>query len=258
MKNRYHYIGCFIEKSELERRLGSVETRPLSRIIQVPHVTFAFEPEQADECLFGERVRVEAVGYGNVGMNEGLKVKLHSGNREIMKLAQKLEVPHITLSVGQGGRSINTRYLEFEDIEPFILESRFGGYREDGTVVLEAPVFVNCSNHPSAGWSERQKEAAEQYGKIVDVPFPDVDPGWDEAEVHRHAQELCSRICAYPVAAVMCQGEFTLSYALIHLLKARGIRVLAACSRRRAVEVKQEDRSVEKQAVFCFEQFREY
>ena len=30
MKNRYHYIGCFIEKSELERRLGSVETRPLS------------------------------------------------------------------------------------------------------------------------------------------------------------------------------------------------------------------------------------
>ena len=138
MKNRYHYIGCFIEKSELERRLGSVETRPLSRIIQVPHVTFAFEPEQADECLFGERVRVEAVGYGNDGMNEGLKVKLHSGNREIMKLAQKLEVPHITLSVGQGGRSINTRYLEFEDIEPFILESRFGGYREDGTVVLEA------------------------------------------------------------------------------------------------------------------------
>ncbi len=34
--------------------------------------------------------------------------------------------------------------------------------------------FVNFSNHPSGGWSELQKNAAEEYGTIIDIPFPAV------------------------------------------------------------------------------------
>ena len=35
-------------------------------------------------------------------------------------------------------------------------------------------VFVNFTNHPSETWEEKQIEAAHQYGKIVDLPFPNV------------------------------------------------------------------------------------
>ena len=34
-----------------------------------------------------------------------------------------------------------------------------GEYCRDGAVV-----FINCSNHPSEGWGERQREEAEKYG----------------------------------------------------------------------------------------------
>ena len=34
-------------------------------------------------------------------------------------------------------------------------------------------VFVNFSNHPSLRWSDEQlKVARQQYGEIIDVPFP--------------------------------------------------------------------------------------
>lgn len=49
-------------------------------------------------------------------------------------MADEIEVPHITLSVGKKGRAYDTRYLEFSDIEPFVLDGVFGGYRQDGTV----------------------------------------------------------------------------------------------------------------------------
>lgn len=58
--------------------------------------------------------------------------------------------------------------------------------------------------------------------------------------------------------AVMCQGEFTLSYAIIKRLKERGICAVAACSRREAEEILQEDGSTRKKVVFHFEGFREY
>lgn len=37
-------------------------------------------------------------------------------------------------------------------------------------------MFINLSNHTSTRWSEAQKEAARQYGEIVDMPFSAVSP----------------------------------------------------------------------------------
>ena len=94
-------------------------------------------------------------------------------------------------------------------------------------------VFINCSNHPSAIWSKEQKQAAEAYGQIRDIDFPEVDPGWTEQEIQREADRICGEIFQYNVAAVMCQGEFTLTYAIVRKLKERKIPALAACSSRR-------------------------
>jgi len=57
--------------------------------------------------------------------------------------------------------------------------------------------------------------------------------------------------------AVMCQGEFTLAFAVIAGLKRQGITVLAACSERKVYE-KRINGTTQKTAFFEFRKFREY
>lgn len=65
MSSKYHYIGCFLQREELFARVDAISREHLFRMIPAPHVTFVFCPEQADESLFGEKIRVRATGYGN-------------------------------------------------------------------------------------------------------------------------------------------------------------------------------------------------
>ena len=128
--------------------------------------------------------------------------------------------------------------------------------RECGNVFIETAesiyrgkVFINCSNHPSETWCAEQKKAAEEYGRIVDIRFPEVDPGWTNAQVNAEAERICGEIDQYNAAAVMCQGEFTLTYAIISRLKEKGITVLAASSRRRTEEIINDDGRTQKKAL---------
>ena len=139
MDRSYHYIGCFFPKEELLSRTEHISEGHLFRLIDAPHVTFVFAPEKADESLFGEKVRVRVTGYGNDGRNEGLRVELYSDNRELCDMIVDIPVPHITLSVAKGARPYETRFLEFQPIEPLYLEGTFGGYTEGGTVVCGRP-----------------------------------------------------------------------------------------------------------------------
>ena len=119
-------------------------------------------------------------------------------------------------------------------------------------------VFINHTNHPSAQWSEDQLQAARHYGDVVDVPFPQIEAGLSEAEVHDMAEAAAGRIAALKPSAVMVQGEFTYSYALIRLLQAAGIRVVAACSERQTIAALNERQETVKKSVFKFVQFRVY
>ena len=119
-------------------------------------------------------------------------------------------------------------------------------------------LFINHTNHPSAQWSEEQLQAARQYGDVVDVPFPQIEAGLSEAEVHDMAEAAAGRIAELKPSAVLVQGEFTYSYALIRLLQTAGIRVVAACSERQTIAVLNERQETLKQSVFKFVQFRVY
>ena len=44
-------------------------------------------------------------------------------------------------------------------------------------------MFINYSNHPSSQWDEKQKQAAEKYGVILDVPFPKVGEEYSKQEI---------------------------------------------------------------------------
>lgn len=114
-------------------------------------------------------------------------------------------------------------------------------------------VFVNFSNHPSDKWSRPQTEEAEKYGKIVDFPFPVVNPEASEEEVHAMAEDLTKQIIAMNPAAVLAQGEYTLCYEVVGMLQKEGIPVLAACSERKTYE--QDGKRI---SFFDFVRYREY
>ena len=113
--------------------------------------------------------------------------------------------------------------------------------------------FINFSNHPSDKWDNSQREAALEYGEIIDIPFPNVDPDFSELDIDLLSDKYVREITEYDPAAVMCQGEFTLCFSLAQKLQALGITVLSACSKRDVVE-----KDGKKISVFRFVKFREY
>lgn len=123
---------------------------------------------------------------------------------------------------------------------------------------LELKRFVNCSNHPSSGWSHRQIIEASRYGKIVDVPFPNVDWKMDDREIEELADQVTEKILKQNPNAVMCMGEFVVCFRIVQKLKEHGIRVLATCSERKSMEYIGEDGVVKKESIFQFNGFREY
>ena len=118
--------------------------------------------------------------------------------------------------------------------------------------------FINCSNHPSSGWGEKQLAEAEKYGKIVDIAFPAVIPESSEKEIESVSEELFQKIVTYNPDAVMCEGEFTLTFSAVKKLKNAGVKVMAACTKRETAEEKMPDGSARKASVFRFVRFREY
>lgn len=118
-------------------------------------------------------------------------------------------------------------------------------------------MFINFSNHPYALWSAEQ-QAAQRYGKVVDLAFPAIDPAADEAALDSLATVYADRILHLDPDAVLCQGECTFVYRVVQRLEAAGIPTLAACSRRKSQETTYPDGSTLKRSIFAFAGFRRY
>lgn len=119
-------------------------------------------------------------------------------------------------------------------------------------------MFVNCSNHPSGSWGTEQRTAAEKWGTVVDYPFPNVKADDDAKRIINLAEAMAAEIALMRPDCVMCQGEYSLTYALVNKLKERGLYVVCACSERRLVTELAEENTVKKTSIFQFVQFREY
>lgn len=122
---------------------------------------------------------------------------------------------------------------------------------------IEEPLLINYSNHPYRTWSDSQKKSAEQYGRVVDVPFPQVPPDADEDGIRELAGNAVADIAraaeGHPVT-VHIMGEMTLVFAVVSRLKEAGVRCIASTTVRNAVV---RENGV-KETVFVFERFREY
>lgn len=118
-------------------------------------------------------------------------------------------------------------------------------------------MFINFTNHPVGKWDEAQLTAAKKHGAIIDMPFPLINPMLTKCDILALAKDYVGRITAMSPKAVLCQGEFTLVFAVVAELKKHGILTFAACSER-CVSEHSEDGVMKKTATFNFVQFREY
>lgn len=119
-------------------------------------------------------------------------------------------------------------------------------------------VFINLSNHPSKKWNENQLKEAREYGEIIDMPFPAIDPYCEDDDIDKIVDEYFEKIMKYEKPVVMLQGEYLFTYRLVHKLKDAGIMVLAGCSDRRTIEYVNENGMTARKSEFEFVEFKEY
>lgn len=117
MKKIIYYFGVFFDPEDLPIK------GKLKNVICNPHITFEFLPEQVPSNLLGEKVTVTVIGYGNDGQNEGLTVKLPHYVEDYYK---NNATPHITLSIAEGAKAVNTKNLVFTEIRPVTITGQFG------------------------------------------------------------------------------------------------------------------------------------
>jgi len=119
-------------------------------------------------------------------------------------------------------------------------------------------MLINLSNHPSANWSQEQLDAAGKYGKIVDLPFPNIDPGAETEEIVSLAKEYVQRIkklvCENFLPAVHIMGELTFCFALVSFLHEEGVTCLASTTTRQTADFPDGTKT----SRFEFVRFREY
>jgi hypothetical protein len=93
------------------------------------HITTQFRPEITHEHLYGKKASFQIIGYGNNGINEGFLVNMISyEDKELKTLFDKIPIPHITLSISNTGRAVDTSKLEFKPINGQIIDTKFGGF----------------------------------------------------------------------------------------------------------------------------------
>lgn len=126
--------------------------------------------------------------------------------------------------------------------------------RDFGNILM----LINLSNHPSDKWSEAQTAAAiEQFGSIVDLPFPQIEPDATLDDITKIAQDYLNRVHQKgnpETTAIHIMGEMTLTYQLVRMLKDAGYRCYASTTVREVYEQEPGKKTV----IFQFVKFREY
>jgi len=134
------YYGLFFVPPESIKLFNAAQSGPLLvKKIPDPHITFAFKPAPGKlppEDLWGEKFDVVITGLGNDGNNQGYKVEIPE---ELKKYYFNDAIPHITLSVSNIGKPVNTRNLLFKDIPNFKVQGIFGYHNGAKAVLEESP-----------------------------------------------------------------------------------------------------------------------
>lgn len=149
------YEGFFFDRS-VQEFIGS-----LWHTIEHQHVTTEYKPSVAHPELYGKKATFRIVGYGNDGENEGFLVRLTDcDDPDIDEIYNKIERPHITISVSPTGKPVNTGKLRFHAFYGKEITLRFGAFNmESGMIDLGWECVEPDKIHPGwgicDGWCEK-------------------------------------------------------------------------------------------------------
>lgn len=118
-------------------------------------------------------------------------------------------------------------------------------------------MLINLSNHPSHNWSKDQLSAAQQYGEIIDLPFPNIPPEADIEQLQPLLNEYYNKILTFgnPDRVVIhLMGEMTFTFMLLSRLLNAGYHCISSTTNRIVEEIA----TGEKRVVFQFCKFRDY
>ena len=120
-------------------------------------------------------------------------------------------------------------------------------------------MLLNLSNHPSTKWSKEQRDLAQQqFGEVLDMPFPNISPTQNTEGVVAFAAQYCQEILdlkkQHLDLTVHLMGELSFCFALVKMLQKEGITVVCSTTERTLIE----EKDGLKTALFRFHQFRNY
>lgn len=146
---KYIYTGVFFDSAELVSKFACfasfIEEETLSNVIENPHVTFTYKPKDVRKDLLGKPVRFRVIGYACDGKNQGLQVEVLSIHSSLLSEYGTIKVPHITISVSEDGRPVDTGKLDFKPISvPFEVVGTYGVFTNDG-ILLKNPDTTTVS-----------------------------------------------------------------------------------------------------------------
>lgn len=136
-KNEIHYTGLFLDLDYMWSKLEHITKGRFERVIKRPHITFLYKPTVADYSLVGTVADIIVTGYGYDDENEGVSVKIETDNKELYRLFQNIDNPHITLTVHPEGHTVNTKNLAFYPVPIVRLKATYGVVTDSGELITE-------------------------------------------------------------------------------------------------------------------------
>ena len=139
---RVVYQAIFINPEDIAKLIEK-QGEKLPREIKDMHCTFKFQPSEEEikkfSKLLGKALSLKIVGYCSDGKNSGYEVELtpeqneaytnfHSVDTESPIPTVAKTTPHITVSMEEGAKAVDTGMLPFskEGFEPFIVHGKAG------------------------------------------------------------------------------------------------------------------------------------
>lgn len=193
------------------------------------------------------------LGYGNLVLYAYSFEWVQELNRVYQNLTKKrIEIDHA--KGGESFENLDDAFLDLFDNSLSIIKKAdiINPY-----TLKDNKIIINLSNHPSNMWSQEQKNAAVNYGDIVDIPFPCIDESADEECIKEKVKEYYNIIKKYQEnneVVVHLMGEMSFTFALVHKLLVQGITCLASTTQRMV----QDEADGTKITKFVFKRFREY
>jgi len=133
-----HYEGIFFEADAVDL-IHSLERGKLARVNDEIHCTFKYHPTSNEVFneIVGKSFEVYLIGYGNDGQNSGFEILLPDELKNYYinydeENPTVLNVPHITASLAEEAKAVDTKNLIFDPLEtPIKLVGKFGYWIKD-------------------------------------------------------------------------------------------------------------------------------